>query len=53
MFPFGFGAKKDRGRGLSVLTAREMKREPKNEKGEGEEKEGDKTSKLHPCGPSF
>ena len=29
-FPFGFGAKKDRGRGLSVLTAREMRREPKN-----------------------
>ena len=26
-FPFGFGAKKYRGRGLSVLTAREMKRE--------------------------
>ena len=29
-FPFGFGAKKDRGRGLSVLTAREVRREPKN-----------------------
>ena len=25
---FGFGAKKDRGRGFSGLTAREMKREP-------------------------
>ena len=27
-FPLGFGAKKDRGRGFSVLTEREMKREP-------------------------
>ena len=26
----GFGAKKDRGKGFSVLTARELKREPKN-----------------------
>ena len=33
MFPFGFGAKKDQGRGLSILTAREMKREPKSERG--------------------
>ena len=30
MFPFGFGAKKDRGMGRSVLAAREMKRGPKN-----------------------
>ena len=28
MFPLGFGAKKDRGRGFSVLTEREMKRVP-------------------------
>ena len=28
-----FGAKKDRGRRFSVLTEREMKREPKNERG--------------------
>ena len=34
VFPFGFGAKKDRGRGLSVLTAREIKREPKIKKKE-------------------
>ena len=27
-FPFGFVAKKDRGKGFSALTAREMKREP-------------------------
>ena len=27
-FPLGFGAKKDRGRGFSVFTEREMKREP-------------------------
>ena len=27
-FPFSFGAKKDRGTVFSVLTAREMKREP-------------------------
>ena len=33
MFPFGFGAKKDRGTGSSVLAAREMKQEPKNESG--------------------
>ena len=33
MFPFGLGAKKYRGRRLSVLTAREMKREPKSERG--------------------
>ena len=33
MFPFGFGAKKDRGTGFSVLAAREMKQEPKNESG--------------------
>ena len=32
-FPFGFGAKKDRGTGFSVLAAREMKQEPKNESG--------------------
>ena len=32
-FPFGFRAKKDRGTGFSVLAAREMKREPKNERG--------------------
>ena len=31
MFPFGFGAKKDRGSVFSVLAGREMKREPKNE----------------------
>ena len=30
-FPFGFGAKKDRGTGFSVLATREMKHEPKNE----------------------
>ena len=30
MFPFGFGAKKDRGTGFLVLAAREMKRDPKN-----------------------
>ena len=30
MFPFGFGAKKDRGTGFSVLAAREMKQEPKS-----------------------
>ena len=29
----GFGAKKDRGKVFSVLTAREMKREAKNERG--------------------
>ena len=33
MFPFGFGAKEDRGTGFSVLVAREMEREPKNERG--------------------
>ena len=33
MFPFGFGAKKDQGTGFSVLAAREMKQEPKNESG--------------------
>ena len=33
IFPFGFGAKKDRGTGFSVLVAREMKQEPKNESG--------------------
>ena len=33
MFPFGFRAKKDLGTGFSVLAAREMKREPKNEIG--------------------
>ena len=27
-FPFGFGAKRDRGTGLSVLAAREMELEP-------------------------
>ena len=32
-FPFGFGAKKDRGRGFSVLAAQEMTQEPKNERG--------------------
>ena len=32
-FPFGFGAKKDRGTGFTVLAAREMKEEPKNESG--------------------
>ena len=32
-FPFGFGAKKDRGTGFSVLAAREMKQEPNNESG--------------------
>ena len=31
MFPFGFGAKKDRGTAFSVLAVREMKQEPKNE----------------------
>ena len=30
-FPFGFGTKKDRGTGFSVLAAREMKQEPNNE----------------------
>ena len=35
-----FGAKKDQGRGLTVLTPREMKREPKMKEGEGEGKEG-------------
>ena len=39
-FPFGFGAKRDRGRGFSVLIAREIKREPKNERGGGEGKKG-------------
>ena len=42
--PFGFGAKKDRGTGFSVLTTGEMEREPKNErvgKGRGR-KEGNK-----------
>ena len=33
MFPFGFGAKKDPETGFSVLATREMKREPKNERG--------------------
>jgi len=33
VFPFGFGAKKYRGRGLLVLTAQEMKRETKSERG--------------------
>ena len=33
MFAFSFGAKKKRGTGFSVLTAREMKREPKTEIG--------------------
>ena len=28
-FPFGFGAKKDQGKGFSVLAAREMKQEPR------------------------
>ena len=37
MFSIGSGVKKDRGMGFSVLAAREMKREPKNESGEGEE----------------
>ena len=32
-FPCCFGAKKDRGTRFSVLAAREMKREPKNERG--------------------
>ena len=32
-FPFGFGAKRDRGRGFSVLIAREIKRKPKKERG--------------------
>ena len=32
---FGFGAKKDRGRGFSVLAAQEMTQEPKNERGRG------------------
>ena len=31
-----FQNKKDSGRGFSVLTAREMKREPENERGGGE-----------------
>ena len=35
VFPLGFGAKKDRGRGFSVLTEREMKREQNNERGGG------------------
>ena len=35
MFPFSFGAKKTGGTGFSVLTAREIKQEPKNERGEG------------------
>ena len=34
MFPCCFGAKKDRGTRFSVLAAREMKREAKNERGE-------------------
>ena len=44
-FPFGFGAKKDRGRGFSVLTAREMKLEPKNERGGGR---GEGRKETHP-----
>ena len=36
MFSIGSGVKKDRGMGFSVLAAREMKREPKNERGGGE-----------------
>ena len=35
--PFGFGAKRDRGRGVSVLIAREIKREPKDKYGGGRE----------------
>ena len=33
MFLLGFGAKKDRGTGFSVLAAGEMKQEPNNESG--------------------
>ena len=33
MFLFDFGAKKGRGTGFSVLAAREIKQEPKNESG--------------------
>ena len=33
MFPLGFGVKKDRGTGFSVLAAGEMKQEPNNESG--------------------
>ena len=44
MFLFSFGAKKDQGTGFSVVTAREMKREPKNERGgRGGGGEGKKT----------
>ena len=39
MFPFSLGAKKDRGTRFSVLTARKMKREPKNERRERGRKE--------------
>ena len=38
MLPFGFKAKKDRGIGFSVLAAREIEQEPKNERGKGEER---------------
>ena len=39
-FSIWFRAKKDRGKGFVVLTTQEMKREPRNERGEGEGKEG-------------
>ena len=49
----GFGAKKDRGTGFSVLTTGEMEREPKNEReGRGRgRKEGNKrlTSEGREC----
>ena len=47
MSPFGFGEKKERGRGFSVLAAREMKQDPKNESGGGG-REGRKLSSPPP-----
>ena len=44
-FPFGFVAKKDRGKGFSVLAVPEMEQEPKKERGgEGKGKEGSLSS---------
>ena len=48
-FPFGFGEKKDRGTGFSVLAAQEMEREPKNERWGG----GRKGKKLFQTNPGF